>query len=89
MNPPKPTKTLVLHIAVPDYWADDLEDSAAEFAEGEVTPEDRLDIVLDEWMRPEVGLTLVGIPGDKCMNDDFEVGAFNGRVVGVEVIDRD
>lgn len=87
----QPTKTLVLHIAVPDFWADDLDQSAAfiaEFRDREPTAEDRLEVVLEEWMRREVGITLVSLPGEKSMADDFVVGAFNGRVVGVEVIDR-
>jgi hypothetical protein len=43
--------------------------------------------VLEEWMRAEVGITLVSIPGEKCMSDDFEVHAYTGRIVGAETRD--
>ena len=52
-------KVLILHIEVPDIYADDLEESARIWAEGEPTAEDRLSVVLEEWFRPEVGLTVV------------------------------
>jgi hypothetical protein len=85
---PKPTKKLVLTIAVDGIWADDLPESAAIWAEnGEPTPEDYLDVVLTEWMRSEVGLTLVTLPGDKCMNDDFMVTAHNATIIGAGVKD--
>jgi hypothetical protein len=86
---PKPTKTLVLYIEVPDVWSDDLEASAAEWADGdEPTARDYLDVVLEEWMRPEVGLTIVTLPGEKSSNDDFEVHAYTGRIIGAETRDR-
>ena len=44
-----------------------------------------LDVVTEEWMRPEVGLTLVSRPGEKSMNDDFEVNAMNGRIIGARI----
>ena len=80
-------KVLILHVEVPDYWADDLDESAGIWADGEPTAKDRLDVVLEEWMREECGITLVGKPGDKCMNDDFTVAAFTGRIVGAETRD--
>lgn len=86
---PTPTKTLILHIEVPGIWADDLPRCAAELTDGgEPTAEHYLFVVTEEWMRPEVGLTIVTLPGEKNMNDDFEVHAYTGRVVGAEVADR-
>ena len=80
------SKRLVLHIEVEGFNADDLDELAAIVAEPDPpTAADRLYIVTEEWVRPDVGLTLVTIPGDKCMNDDFEVAAFNGRIVGAAV----
>lgn len=83
-------KTLVLHIAVPGFYADDLPQLAAELSslhERELTPDDYLDVVTEEWMRREVGLTLVSLPGEKSTNDDFEVHSYDGRIVGAEVRD--
>jgi hypothetical protein len=85
----EPKMRLILHIEVSGVWADDLPASAAEWADGgEPSPQDYLDVVLEEWMRPEVGLTIVTLPGEKCMSDDFEVSAHTGRVVGAEVRER-
>lgn len=82
----KRKQRLVLHIEVPGVYADDLPQSAADFSEtGEPTPQDYLDVVLEEWMRQEVGLTIVTQPGWGETNDDFMVVAHNGRVVGAEV----
>lgn len=89
----EPKKKLVLHIEVPGLWADDLDENAAIYAgadddpTAEVKPEHRLDVVLEEWMRETVGLTIVTIPGEKCLNSDFEVHAFTGRIVGAEARD--
>ncbi len=81
-------KHLVLHIEIPGFYADDLDACAAIYSEpGPPGPQDRLNIVLEEWMRETVGVTLVGIPGEKCMNDDFEVRAYTGRIVGAETRD--
>lgn len=44
------------------------------------------DILADEVMRREVGVTIVTVPGEKCMNDDFTVSAHDGRVVGARII---
>jgi hypothetical protein len=82
---PKPTKVLILHIEVPGVWADDLPQSVAEIADGEPTPEDYLFVVTEEWTREQVGLTIVTLPGEKNTNDDFEVHAHTGRVVGAQV----
>lgn len=82
-------KTLILHIAVPGFWADDLEECARNYADtDDPTPEDRLEVVLEEWMRQEVGITLVSLPGEKNMNDDFEVRAYTGVIVGAETKDN-
>ena len=79
-------RPLILHVEVEGFYADDLDEMAGYVREeGVVTPEDRLYVVTEEWMRQDVGITLVSLPGEKCMNDDFMVKAFNGRIVGAEV----
>jgi hypothetical protein len=84
-----PKKVLVLHIEVPGFYADDLPECAAVLSEpNEPTPADYLFVVTEEWMRDDVGLTLVSLPGEKTTNDDFEVHAYTGRIVGAEVRDR-
>jgi hypothetical protein len=90
MADPKPTKILVLHIEVPGVWADDLDASAAEWADDQdnPTPKDYLNAVLEEWMRPEVGLTVVTLPGEKSSNNDFDVHAYTGWIVGAETRDH-
>lgn len=76
-------KVLVLQIEVPEFFADDLDEMAGYISEPDPPDaEDRLYVVVNEWMRSDCGITIVSIPGDKCMNDDFEVAAFTGRVVG-------
>jgi hypothetical protein len=88
MSTPEPKKVLILHIEVPGFWADDLEDCAREWADGgEPTAKDRLEVVLEEWMRSEAGITLVSLPGEKSMADDFEVHAYTGRIVGADTRD--
>ena len=86
---PVPTKTLVLHIEVPGIWAADLPQSAGYYSEPDPPgPEDYLEVVLGEWMRGEVGLTIVTLPGEKSMSDDFEVHAYTGQIVGASVCDN-
>ena len=82
----KPKMRLVLHIEVPGVWADDLPQSAADLSDpDEPTPQDYLSVVLEEWMREDVGLTIVTQPGWGEMNEDFMVVAHTGRIVGAEV----
>ncbi len=77
------THKLVLEIEVPGFYVDGTEEpltgSGAEYG---LT---LLDIVTEEWMRPDVGLTLVSIPGEKTTNSDFEVHAMDGRIVGARI----
>lgn len=88
MDKKKPTKVLVLHVEVPGIWADDLPESAAEWAtDGEPTAENYLDVVLEEWMQRQVGLTIVTIPGDGNLSEDFEVHAYTATIVGAGVRD--
>lgn len=75
---PEPKKVLVLHIRVPGIWVDDLEETAKEF-ECSIG-----DLITDEYMRSEVGLTIVTLPDDKCLNDDFGVHAYTATIVGAE-----
>ena len=83
-----PKKTLVLHVAVPGFYADDLDDCARIYADGDPGPDDRLEVVLEEWMRETVVITLVTLPGEKSTNDDFEMHAYTGRIVGAEIHDH-
>jgi len=85
----EPKKILVLSIAVDGFWADDLDESAAMIAEPDPPDADhRLDVVTEWWVRDQVGLFLVGIPGEKCMNDDFVARSYDGRLVGAHTVDR-
>lgn len=87
----KQTKTLVLHIEVPGVYADDLPQAAREIMDGDLddpTSQDYFYVVTEEWMREEVGLTIVTLPGEKNLNEDFEIHAYTGRIVGAEVRDR-
>jgi hypothetical protein len=87
---PEARKHLVLHVEIPGFYADDLDQCAGVLSEPDAPgPEDRLYIVTEEWMRAEVGITLVGLPGEKCLSDDFEVRAFTGRIVGAESRDEE
>jgi hypothetical protein len=88
MSTEGPKKTLVLHVTVPGFYADDLDTCARVVADGDPGPDDRLEVVLEEWMREQVGITLVSLPGEKSTGDDFEVHAYTGRVVGAELRDR-
>ena len=82
-KPHETKKVLVLHVEVPEYWADDLDEMASYCSEPDPpSDEDRLYVVTEEWMREEVGITLVGRPGDKCGNEDFVVYGYTGRIVG-------
>ena len=81
---------LRLTIEIPDIYADDLQEAAELWADGEpVSPDDYLSVVLQEWMRPEVGITIVTLPGDKSMRDDFGVHAYTGRIVAAAIGDGD
>ena len=76
------THKLILEIEVPTFWVDGTTQEAAdEWYKGDILP-----IVTEEWMRPEVGITLVSIPGEKEMNGDFEVHAMDGRIVGARIV---
>lgn len=71
---------LILEIEVPDFYVDGTEQEFAD--EHELT---LFDIATEEWMRRDVGLTFVTIPGEKNLNSDFDVVAMNGRIVGVRI----
>ena len=84
------TKRLVLHIEVPGIYADDLPQAAKDMSGGDFpNPDHYLFVVIEEWMREEVGLTVVTLPGEKNLNEDFQVHAYNGRIVGAEVRDAE
>ena len=80
-------RILRLTIEIPGVYADDLDEAAALWADGEeVTSTDYLDVILHEWMRPEVGITIVTLPSDKAMSDDFEIHSYEARIVGAESV---
>lgn len=72
---------LVLEIEVPEFYVDGTEQEFAD--EHELT---LFDIATEEWMRPDVGVTFVSIPGEKNLSSDFEVHAMDGRIVGVRIV---
>lgn len=72
---------LVLEIEVPGFYVEGNEAEIAEEWGGTL-----LDVVTEEWMRSDVGLTLVSIPDEKSVNSDFEVHAMDGRIVGARIV---
>lgn len=83
-----PKKVLVLHIEVPGVWADDLDEHAALLANGTPDAEDYRMLLTEDWMREQVGLTIVTWPSEKSQNHEFEVHSYVGRIVGGEARDR-
>lgn len=77
-------KRLVLEIEVPEFYVDG---SVQEFCDEHDLK--LLDVVTEEWMREDVGLTFVSIPGEKNLSSDFEVHAMNGRIVGARIVSAD
>lgn len=71
---------LILEIEVPDFNVDGAQEAADEFLDGDV-----LAIVIEEWMREEVGVTFVTLPGEKNMNSDFEIHSRVCRIVGARI----
>jgi hypothetical protein len=71
---------LILEIELADFNVDDVQAASDEW---DIPVKE---IVLEEMMRPEVGLTVVTIPGEKCLSDDFEVHAMNARIVGAHIL---
>ena len=71
---------LVLEIEVPDFNVDGAQEAADEWYEGDV-----LSIVIEEWMREDVVLSLVSIPGEKEQNSDFELYGMAGRIVAARI----
>jgi hypothetical protein len=67
----------VLEIEVPDFNVDGVQETLAAYPDITL-----LDIVREEWMREEVGVTFVTIPGEKSFNSDFEVHSRVCRIVG-------
>lgn len=72
--------TLVLEIEVPNFNVDGAQQAADEFYDGDV-----FHIVIEEWMRKDVVLSLVSIPGEKEQNHDFELHGMAGRIVGAKI----
>ncbi len=85
-------RTLVLHIALPgvniDDWGDVVE-FEFDYLDREPNAKEMADSYTTHAFREEVGVTLVTIPGEKCMNHEFDVLSFNGRIVGIETIGGD
>lgn len=74
------TERLVLEIEVPDFSVEGTQEFVDSFPDFSV-----LDVVTEEWMRPEVGVTFVTLPGEKSMNHDFEVVSRVCRIVGARI----
>lgn len=72
---------LILEIEVPDFNVEGAQGAADEFCDG-----DLLFTVTEEWMREDVGLTFVTIPGEKSQNHEFEVHTRVGRIVGARIV---
>lgn len=72
-------KRLILEIEVPGYNVEGIQEAAGEF-DMEV-----FDIVENELMRTEVALSLVSLPGEKCLNDEFTLHAMDGHIVGARI----
>jgi len=72
---------LVLEIEVPEFNVDGAQDAADEYYEGDVFP-----IVTEEWMRRDVVLALVSIPGEKEQSYEFELHGMSGRIVGARIV---
>jgi hypothetical protein len=84
-------RRLVLELAVDGVWADDLDESARYWAWADedgrpVTPEDRLNVVLEEWFREDVIVMLTPIPGEKCLDDDSRTVARTARIIGASTV---
>lgn len=72
---------LILEIEVPDFNVEGTLENIAAFG-GDVTV---LDVVTEEWMRSEVGVTFVTLPGEKCQNHEFEIESRVCRIVGARI----
>lgn len=73
---------LILEIEVPDFSVDGVNEALADDDHYTL-----LDVVTEEWMRDEVGVTFVTIPGEKCMNHEFEVMTRTCRIVGARIVE--
>ena len=71
---------LVLEIVVPDFNVEGAQEAADEWSNGDVLP-----IVIEEWMRKEVGVTFVTIPGEKEQTRDFEVDSRVCHIVSARI----
>lgn len=80
----QPKKRLRLMIELEGFYADDLDDLVADCFSDDDPAFARHYIVTEEWMKPDVVVTVCTVPGEKCMNDDFELAAFRGLIVAAE-----
>jgi hypothetical protein len=80
--------SLVLYIEIPNFNTSGIMEFLAEILEHKPTPKEIADYLTDEVMREEVGVTLVSLAAPKCANDDFDVFARLGKIVGAEVGDE-
>ena len=84
-------RMLVLHIALPEIYADDLDERISLWMmddDTKPTARDLADMITEELMRDRVGVTLVTLPGEKCLNSEFDVVSYTGTIVGAETIER-
>ena len=77
-------RRLILEIEVSEFNVDGAKESADEFVDGDV-----LAIVTEEWMRDEIGVTFVTIPGEKSMNHEFEIFTRTCRIVGARIVEAE
>jgi hypothetical protein len=84
------TKKLILHIEITDIYVDDLPSYVAEGMGDDWVPTPRrvAAILTSEWIREQVGLTLLPRPGEQAGADEFEIEAHTGTIVGMEIVDK-
>ena len=82
---------LTIEISAEDLFAGDLSEAAKLWAvKGEEpTSEHYLEVILHEWMREEVTVTVVTLPGEKGMANDFDIYPYRARIVGAGVREVD
>jgi hypothetical protein len=74
---------LVLEIEVPGFNVDGAQEMADELCEGDV-----LTLLTEHWMRRDVVLALVSLPGEKEIESDFELHGMEGRIIGARIMGR-
>ena len=88
-------RVLILHVVVPDVYVDDLEDLTdiwLDVIDGDTGLAARSaamgDLVTEEIFHHNAALTVLTIPGEKCLNDERDLISYNVRIVGAETQER-